>query len=508
MDYCSKADSRQELEVRLGEPFICPECGKPLSAPVAGGSGGTNMAPILLGGGFLLIAAAGGLAAWMMFGHTRAPAPTVPPTAAIAPPATQAPTAQAPIPATSVAMAPAASADQTVLLRLRGDSALASTLAPALAAGFLTFSGDTSVAAAPTEAGVITVTGLRGGRQETISITSTSTEDGLASLGSGGADVALAARAITPAEKTSLAAAGDLTSPAAQHVVGLDGVAVIVAPGNDLTSVSVDQLRAVLDGSIKDWGDLGGNSADLHLLGHKVGDISLAPAANGAAVAAAVQKDTSALAIVALSDVGSAKALAITGKAQAVAPTKANITSGEYPLSRKLYFYTSPTSPNVLVQRFAEFAASSAGQLTVEHAGFIGTGAKDVVASAAPGAPATAQTALAGLHKINFEIHFDPNSTVPDVHAMRFIDGLFNLLVSEHSPPSKMVVVGFADSQGSEASNMDVSKKRADAIAAILTARGMTPGRVQAFGSQNPVADNGTEDGRIANRRVEIYLAP
>jgi len=130
------------------------------------------------------------------------------------------------------------------------------------------------------------------------------------------------------------------------------------------------------------------------------------------------------------------------------------------------------------------------------------------VQASGPQTPATAQTVLSGLTKINYEIHFDPNSTTPDVHAMRFIDSLYNLLISEHATPNKMVIVGFADSQGNDAANLEVSKHRADAIAAILIARGMTPGKVEAFGSQNPIADNSTEEGREANRRVEIYLSP
>lgn len=501
-DYCSKADTRQEIEVAAGEPFVCPECGKGLSGPGAAAAGG-GRGPLLAGAavvGVLVL----GFAGYKMFSGSPAPEPAAP---------SPANTVAAPVqPAPPPPPAPAPESETTTLLRLRGDAAVSGSLAQALVKGFLTFSGDTDVSASAPESGIVTVSGNRGGRRESITIATSTAEDGFAGLANGGADVALSARPITAAEKAQLAALGDMGSAIAEHAVGVDALAVIVNPKSELTSISLDQLNAVIDGSIKDWSDLGISSADVKLLGQAAGSKAIQPAANGAAVAAQVAADPNAIAVVAMSDVGHARAVAVTGKAQAVAPNAANIASGDYPLARKLYFYTAPKSGNILVQRFAEYATSPSGQKLVAEAGFVAAGATTAepgtAAAAAASGPVTAQTALAGLRRIDFEIHFNPNSTVPDVRAMRFIDSLYNILVSEHTTPSKMVLAGFADSQGTEEANLDISRKRAEAVAAILTARGMTPGRVQAFGSQNPIADNGTDDGREANRRVEIYLMP
>lgn len=71
----------------------------------------------------------------------------------------------------------------------------------------------------------------------------------------------------------------------------------------------------------------------------------------------------------------------------------------------------------------------------------------------------------------------------------------------------KLYVVGHTDNQGSLPTNMDLSKRRADSVAAALTAKyGVTAGRLQAFGAgpYSPVASNDTEDGRARNRRVEL----
>jgi len=71
-------------------------------------------------------------------------------------------------------------------------------------------------------------------------------------------------------------------------------------------------------------------------------------------------------------------------------------------------------------------------------------------------------------------------------------------------------VFGHTDSTGSDTYNFDLSSRRAESVANYLTAQGLNPQRfyVQGFGETRPIADNGTEAGRAANRRVEIEIAP
>ncbi|MDP5007866.1 MAG: OmpA family protein [Glaciimonas sp.] len=76
------------------------------------------------------------------------------------------------------------------------------------------------------------------------------------------------------------------------------------------------------------------------------------------------------------------------------------------------------------------------------------------------------------------------------------------------TPASVINVAGFTDSTGTDAINNPLSQARADAVRNYLGQRGV-PNRVtaQGYGSTNPVADNNTDAGRAANRRVEIYVA-
>ena len=72
----------------------------------------------------------------------------------------------------------------------------------------------------------------------------------------------------------------------------------------------------------------------------------------------------------------------------------------------------------------------------------------------------------------------------------------------------KVSIDGHASSEGSAVFNKKLSDDRAKAVMAYLVAHGVEAARVtaQGFGSERPIADNATEDGREKNRRVEFNI--
>jgi len=70
--------------------------------------------------------------------------------------------------------------------------------------------------------------------------------------------------------------------------------------------------------------------------------------------------------------------------------------------------------------------------------------------------------------------------------------------------------VGAAAKKKGIADNNDLSQKRADAVVAYLTAKGIDPGSIsgQGQGEANPAAPNTTAKGRAQNRRIEIAITP
>jgi outer membrane protein OmpA-like peptidoglycan-associated protein len=71
-------------------------------------------------------------------------------------------------------------------------------------------------------------------------------------------------------------------------------------------------------------------------------------------------------------------------------------------------------------------------------------------------------------------------------------------------------IYGHTDAAGNEAYNQDLSKRRAESVAAYLKGRNVHSARIgtQGFGESQPVASNATEQTRAANRRVEIKIVP
>ena len=70
----------------------------------------------------------------------------------------------------------------------------------------------------------------------------------------------------------------------------------------------------------------------------------------------------------------------------------------------------------------------------------------------------------------------------------------------------KLRVEGHTDNQGNAAANQALSERRAQAVMAWLSAHGVEASRLSAkgMGQTKPVADNGAEEGRAKNRRVEL----
>ena len=93
-------------------------------------------------------------------------------------------------------------------------------------------------------------------------------------------------------------------------------------------------------------------------------------------------------------------------------------------------------------------------------------------------------------------------AALPDIYAVA--DSLARY------PGSDVEVVGHTDDVESDDYNMDLSRRRALAVAEVLIDEGISPRRIVAYGkgATEPVASNFTGSGRAKNRRVEIIIRP
>jgi OmpA-OmpF porin, OOP family len=104
------------------------------------------------------------------------------------------------------------------------------------------------------------------------------------------------------------------------------------------------------------------------------------------------------------------------------------------------------------------------------------------------------------------KITFAPGSTDIESGAMSTIDKVAEAL--RECQTVQMEIGGHTDSQGSEGMNERLSQARADAVLnAIMSRRVLTSNlTARGYGESRPIADNGTEAGREANRRIEFSL--
>ncbi len=104
------------------------------------------------------------------------------------------------------------------------------------------------------------------------------------------------------------------------------------------------------------------------------------------------------------------------------------------------------------------------------------------------------------------KITFAPGSATIDPSASKTLDRIAELL--KKCEDVKMEIAGHTDSQGREEMNLNLSQARAEAVLTALMARRiLTSGLVaRGYGETRPIADNKTEEGREANRRIEFTL--
>ncbi|MEM7641200.1 MAG: OmpA family protein [Pseudomonadota bacterium] len=107
---------------------------------------------------------------------------------------------------------------------------------------------------------------------------------------------------------------------------------------------------------------------------------------------------------------------------------------------------------------------------------------------------------------IDKKLTFPPGEAVIDVTGDTQLTALSDRL--DACSRSVFEIGGHTDSQGREVMNETLSQERAEAVRAALIERGVPPSQLVAvgYGETQPIADNGTEEGREANRRITFTV--
>jgi OOP family OmpA-OmpF porin len=103
-------------------------------------------------------------------------------------------------------------------------------------------------------------------------------------------------------------------------------------------------------------------------------------------------------------------------------------------------------------------------------------------------------------------ITFETGSSVITPEGIEVLQGAVEFLAA--NPTVRVAIEGHTDSQGSETGNQALSESRAESVKDYLVGEGIAADRLETagFGESNPIADNGTPEGRAENRRIEFRL--
>ncbi|MFG0380770.1 substrate-binding domain-containing protein [Pseudomonas sp. zbq_18] len=419
-------------------------------------------------------------------------------------------------------------AEPTTLMRIQGSNTIGAKLGPALISGLFQSQGFSNVrivsAGAENEQLVQAEDQL--GRTLQVSVAAHGSGTGFVALQDGSADLAASSRPIKDSEASALQSLGDLKGADAEQVIAIDGLAIIVNPQNPLASLTTEQLAKAFSGEVRDWSQLGGapGAITLYARDDKSGtydtfkelvlaahDKSLAPTAkrfeSSDQLSDLVSQDPGGIGFIGLPYVRQSKALAIAdGNSQPMPPSTTLIATEDYPLSRRLFLYNPPGTPNEWVKSLVQFAHSPAGQAIVEKSGFIAQTVQAVKVQANTTMPLDYRQLADEAQRLSVNFRFQEGSASLDNKAQRDIERVLDYLKRHDKLSHKVVLVGFGDPKNDPERAALLSKLRAMAVRRDLSKGGVIFREITGMGEQMPVAANSGDEGRMKNRRVEVWV--
>lgn len=204
----------------------------------------------------------------------------------------------------------------------------------------------------------------------------TGSGSGIQAVSEGRCDIGLSSRALKDDEKAS---------GLKETIVALDGIAIIVNPQNPVKDLSLEQIAKIYTGEITNWKDVGGEDAEIVLIGREAGSgtrdgfESITKTKDACQyrqeltstgdVITTVSQNPNAIGYASLAAIkDSVKALTVNG----VAPTEATVKDGTYLVQRPFVLVTKEGAAlSETAQKFFDFATSADAASIISAAGAV-----------------------------------------------------------------------------------------------------------------------------------------
>ena len=435
-------------------------------------------------------------------------------------------------------------------VRIHGSNTIGAQMAPNLieAFGQSTSRGNVSVVPGRVEEErKIVLAGADPNRAVNVDLESHGSGTAFTSLATKVADLGMASRPVNDKEREAVMAAGlgDLRSVGQEHVIGLDGLSVIVNGENPLSSLTVAQIAAIFTGGIIDWAELGGRPGRIQVYARDVKSgtfdtfnelvLHRRPLAQGTRsfessteLSDDVAADPNGIGFIGLAYVRAARAVSVVQGCGLAVPTDPfTVRTEEYPLARRLFLY-SPAEPTRLAANFLAFAGSAAAQPVVAASGFVNLSPElSAVAynefrkrtasemyAALPAGPETAEsrgivqglrTLFSEARRLSITFRFQSDSSALDTRGEADMARLVAWTREPANAGRQLVLVGYSSPVGGFRQNVVLSQGRANVLAQRLLAEGVKNVSSLGAGPVSAVACNLDARGQALNRRVEVW---
>ena len=435
-------------------------------------------------------------------------------------------------------------------IALAGSNTIGGQLMPALVQAYAQTQGlkTTRVAGASTEELVLKVIDARGSEVGAVDLKRHGSGTSFKAMAAKAADIGMSSRQIKTEEVQALSAAGlgNMRAPSHEHVLGLDGLAVLVATSNPAVSLSLDQIAKIFAGQITNWSEVGLPAAQIQVYSPSANngtfdtfdDLVLKPRSlkltetakrfeSHAEQSDNVAADKFGIGFASIAYVRNTKPINLEASCGLITrPSTFAMKTEEYPLARRLYLYTAGTPTKPFAKGLLDFALSPAAQPIVRENDFVDQSPEGLDFQSQTARIAYALNAAGADFDLNLmkqliadfkpaqrltsTFRFDTASFALDTKALADIGRLRALLETPEYRGKTVMVAGFADGVGRFDTNLLLAQKRAATVLAAIQRAAGNPIQAQlvtkGYSQLAPVTCNDTPEGRAYNRRVEIWV--
>ncbi|MBW4934611.1 substrate-binding domain-containing protein [Marinobacter sp. F4206] len=411
-------------------------------------------------------------------------------------------------------------------LAIHGSNTIGATLAPMLVEGFLDRQGNDPVTTRSNgQENEKVLTGQQSGTRVRALVAAHGSSTGFKALNNGTANIWASSRPAKPGEVSQMAGRANLNDLDSEHVIAIDGLAVLVHPSNPVDQLSIETLGRIFAGQIRNWSEVGGDNQTIHLYARD--DRSgtwdtfkslvlgkaypLAPSAkryeSNDQLSDDVSQDPSGIGFAGLASVRNSKVLAISdGDAPALKPNQLTVASEDYPLARRLFMYTPGNATTPLAASFIDFVLGEEGQAIVSRSGFISQNPIAVKPELDHSTPQTFRRLTENYRRLTVNFRFSEGRTRLDNKARRDLHRVSDFMSSNDRTADDLMLIGFADQQSNELRAQMISELRALSVRKALSDLGMGDIAYTGYGHYMPVGMAGGDSGQQRNGRVEVWI--